>query len=235
MNWKLDLLKAGYVVSTIRELFEKARGRKVNFPIDPFEKWFPTDVAKQLQYLKAEPDAFNSDYMLKLHAKANWVGCPPELREFAEKLFRQFRKDGVPMYVHTVYRSPELQYELASAGFSKVLSGPHQRSCALDIVHAYHHWDCPKEFWLYVGMTGKRIAKQMRLGNGTKIDWGGDESGNQFAASLRDPNDRFKWDPAHWQLSDWINRAKVLPDGFHEVSTPYSATRITTGNYNHDQ
>jgi hypothetical protein len=215
------LLDKGYIKTTPSELMRRAWQNFKPHPVDPFQKWFPEDVAKQLQYLKSPQDTFSSNYMLKQHSRANWVGCPPELREFTEKLFRQLKKDGIPMYVHTCYRSPDLQQTLFERRLSKTTNGAHQRSCAIDVVHAYHHWDAPKEFWLYVGMTGKRIAKR----NGYKLIWGGDETSSLFQSDLRDPNDTFKWDPAHWELRDWRSRATVIHDGWQETVTPYNAVK----------
>lgn len=190
--------------------------RLTPMPKDPFEKWFSEDVAKQLQALKVSPDTFNSNYMLKLRERANWVGCTNELQEFVHKLFKQLRKDGVPMYVHTCYRSPILQAKLKEQGYSSTLDGAHQRSAAVDIVHAYHHWECPDEFWQYVGMTGKRIAKQM----GLKIVWGGDET-NLF--ELADGNDPFRWDPAHWEIKEWRQMPRVIA-----LATPLDKAQVLT-------
>lgn len=154
-------------------------------------------IGKQLGELKhskvlVQKHVFNTHYMLKMHQRAEWAGVDPVIKEFTRKLFYALRKQGFPMYVHTALRSHELQIKLYQAGHSKVSNGPHQRGAAVDVVHAFEHWDLPKDVWWHIGRTGKKIIKNNRY----PIEWGGD----------------FKslYDPAHWQLKDWRKKVPVV-------------------------
>jgi hypothetical protein len=152
------------------------------------QKW-PT-LGDELHKYKTPPINRSSNYMLKLHERADWAGTDQELKDFVRKFFNALRRADVPVYVHTAYRTPQLQEKLKSKGFSKVASGPHQRGAAVDIVHAHYHWNCSNRFWDYMGAVGKQVINN----NGYKIEWGGDW--------------KF-YDPAHWQLADWKKQPVV--------------------------
>lgn len=152
-----------------------------------------------LQYQRPK-DFFSSLYYLKLHDRADWRGSPPMLRLFTWRFMRALRARGLPFYVHTCYRTPELQTDLFNQGRSKLKIGPHQRACAVDIVSAIDHWEIPDPLWSYVGNLGEQIGRDTFLGpridgkGPLKIQWGGRWS---------------FYDPAHWQLSDWPSRPSV--------------------------
>jgi hypothetical protein len=128
--------------------------------------------------------------MLKQHARADWTGVDPEIHEFYGKLYKELKRRGLPVYAHTVYRSPALQAMLHAEGKSQVADGPHQRGAAVDVVDAFYHWDARREYWDFVGAVGKDIIKKNRY----SIEWGGDWS---------------FYDPAHWQLRNWRNSPVV--------------------------
>lgn len=149
-------------------------------------------VSDALHKYKEPLHTQRSNYMLKLHERADWAGVDSELKDFTRIFFTALRRNEVPVYVHTAYRTPELQAKLHHKGLSTVSSGPHQRGAAVDIVHAHFHWNCSKEFWDYMGALGKQIIQQNRF----DIEWGGDWS---------------FYDPAHWQLKDWRKHEIVDP------------------------
>lgn len=160
-----------------------------------------------LEALRIHPGAFNTEEMLRLHYRADYQGIPHPLADFTRQLYKQMRKLGFPVYVHTCLRSSEDQENMFLEGYSTLRSGPHQRSCAVDIVHATMHWNAPKPFWDLIGVTGKAIIKS----NGFPIDWGGD----------------FKtfYDPAHWQMTRWQSFPKIVP--YHPIrSTPSQLGRL---------
>nr|QJB21440.1 MAG: hypothetical protein [Microvirus sp.] len=101
------------------------------------------------------------------------------------------RKVGVPMYAHSVWRTPEEQQARYVAGHSKAKAGqsPHQYGLAVDLIHGIRGWDMPDDSWRMIGHIGKEVAAQ----NGVPIVWGGD----------------FKslYDPAHWELKGWRDLA----------------------------
>jgi len=154
---------------------------------------------------------FTSQMYLRQYDRADYQGAPYEIRLFTWRYMRALRNRGLPFFVHTCYRSPEEQKRLKALGHSQVTSGAHQRSCAVDIVHAVHDWRIPKELWYYVGTLGEQVARQLHLGRDErdqviKIEWGG------------------RWDfydPAHWQINNWKQRPIIQPEEPFRAS-PYS-------------
>jgi hypothetical protein len=198
-------LKAkGYIKTTPCDLMFRARRyaeRNTKAPTGPLEQHW------------VEPHRFNDRYMLRLHERADWQGTHPDLVTFARKLFLQTRRDGFPIYVHTAYRSPDLQRTLFMQGHSQIKDdGPHQRGCALDIVHAHFHWRAAPEFWAYMGRVGQKIAKQ----NGLKLTWGGNWKGLP--------------DPAHWQVTRWRDYPVIDPPGHRIERSPYSKQHLQMTN-----
>jgi hypothetical protein len=165
---------------------------------------------RQLDKYRALPRYFSSTRYLKQHDRAVWNGTDPLMRFFAGALILELKKYEIPMYVHTAYRSPLLQAELERKGMSQIRTqGPHQRGCAVDIVHAEYHWSPDGVFWDFVGEVGVRLIKKRSL----PIEWGGDF--------------RSLYDPAHWQLEYWkeapafgFDSPYFLPDGEVETKTP---------------
>lgn len=66
---------------------------------------------------------------------------------------------------------------------------PHQFGMAVDIAHLTRAWDLTAKEWAVIGLIGKEVARKRKI----RIVWGGD----------------FKsiYDPAHWELADWKERA----------------------------
>ena len=182
------LVARGYVRQSLEEFREGVRDARESRVPGPIEWEGKTLADAVVKAQTGDRAMWNNAYMMKLHARADWNGTDPILFEFARKYYNALRRLNIPMYVHTAYRSPQLQEKLADMGHSTVRSGPHQRGAALDIVHAHFHWNLDQDFWWFVGEVGERIVRQ----NNYPIEWGG----------------RFKslWDPAHWQVKDWRER-----------------------------
>lgn len=166
------------------------------------------DFHEVVRQYKVDDLEFDSTYVLRLHQRADYTGIPLPLAVFTQKLFKQLRKRNFPMYVHTCWRSPELQRELFDKGLSTLTDGAHQRSSAVDIVHTHFHWEMKWEAWRYVGLIGEEIARK----NSLPIRWGG------------------RWtsfpDPAHWELKDWRKYPVVENHQERRTSTPYALERI---------
>jgi hypothetical protein len=204
-----QLLKKGYRMRPLKKWIAYVRSLCKNpAPRDPF-KQYPADIQKVVGELRVDPSYMTSNYMLKQHSRANYLGITPNMAEFTQALMLRLKAEGMPCYVHTAYRSPQLQQKLYADGFSSVRSGPHQRGAAVDIVHAHLHWNAPPEFWRYMGIIGKQIARDRSL----PVVWGGDWKGLP--------------DPAHWQLKDWRQASVVLldPDVVPETSMPFSLVK----------
>lgn len=138
-----------------------------------------------------DPVYYGSNAAMLQDLRAEWVHTPPELMDLVRAVFKLARKRAIPLYVHTNYREPGLQRALMRQGVSQVSDGPHQRSCAVDIVHAHYHWEPPSAFWEWFGNLVKEVARA----HGTKIEWGGDF--------------RTLYDPAHVQLADWRDHKPI--------------------------
>lgn len=185
--------------TTVWQLVHSILDRLTNF--DQQERdYLPDDLRRYL----AGHDYFSSTHMLKLHARADWTGAPLELRQFYGKFHHRLQKYKIPVYAHTCWRSPDLQRQLYNDGFSKVLTGAHQRSAAVDIVHAHFHWDCSSLFWETIANIGKEVIYQ----HGYPIVWGGDWKS-------------FK-DVAHWEIEGW-NDLDPIPNHYPPLNlTPTS-------------
>jgi len=196
-----NLFKKGFCVSSLEQLRERFPRSAINQK-SVFEQ-VPdlTNVSDTIKHYQRQKDFFTSEYYLRTYNRADYRGAPMPLRLFTWRFLRALRKRGIPMYVHTCFRSTEDQRKLKLGGFSNLNDGPHQRSAAVDIVHAVDHWDPPEEFWYYIGTLGEAIARDMALGpelgadKPLKIEWGGRWSK--------------PFDPAHFQLSDWKHRPKT--------------------------
>lgn len=198
------------IKDTIKSLMERAH-RTHTFRNKPdYEANFievPEDVHRELEQFRTNSKEFYSSYALKLHGRADWQGVHPEIRQFVFYFYTHMKKQQIPMYCHTVYRTPIEQEELYKRGFSYLTDGPHMRSCAVNIVHQNRHWECTPAFWSYCGKIGKEIIKAYNL----NLEWGGDW--------------KRPYDPAHWQVKDWKNYAPVKP-GAKQMRTPIGATFI---------
>ncbi len=115
----------------------------------------------------------------------------PDIIEFEKAFIARFKRLGIPMFAHCVWRTPEEQTQLYVTGRSRALpeDAPHCGGVAIDLIHSIKGWDIPNEAWSLVGEIGNEVAAMRNL----KVEWGG------------------KWefyDPAHWQLMDW--RSKTI-------------------------
>lgn len=129
---------------------------------------------------------------------------------FEKTLIRRMAKLGVPMFASEVNRDGKRQDELKRQGFSKSSAGKsaHQYGCAVDIIHGTRGWELTDQQWAIIGHVGKQI----RLGYGWSLVWGGNDG----------PGDKFAWDPAHWQMEDWRDYKRAM-DHSDIDGTPVSA------------
>lgn len=125
-------------------------------------------------------------------AKVSREGAHELIWEFQLKLLRALEERGYPFHAFEVYRDHERQLRLLKQRVTRAGPGQsaHNYGMAVDIVHSARFWDLTEKEWDIVGAIGKEVARKMKL----KIQWGGDWS---------------FWDPAHWELDDWRDRARV--------------------------
>lgn len=131
--------------------------------------------------------ALNSATYNKLVARSDLEKIHPDLRRFYLRFQSELQKRGIPLYVHSAYRSDAEQAALFKRGVTKARAGQsgHNHGMAFDFVHWSRHWDLTRLEWAVIGAIGKESARKMNL----KVTWGGDWK-------------RF-YDPAHWELFNW--------------------------------
>lgn len=139
--------------------------------------------------MSAGPGYFTSDAYLRTYDRADYRCARFNIDLFAARLVQAARKRGVPMYVHTLWRSPKEQTRLVDQGRSKTPppTAAHVQGMAADVVHAVHHWELSPHEWRLVAELGKAVARQMEI----SVIWGGDWT---------------FYDPAHWEIKDWRNK-----------------------------
>jgi hypothetical protein len=147
-------------------------------------------------------DFLLSDKYDQQHARATRQGADEGILAFERKFIRKMEALGVPMFAHSVIRSPAEQTKRFAEGHSKAKAGqsPHQYGMAVDLIHGIRGWDIPDESWALVGHIGKEVASTLTVSRWNEaegrfvetrvhLEWGGDWK------SL--------WDPAHWQIKGW--------------------------------
>lgn len=122
-------------------------------------------------------------------------GAHPRLLEFTDAMIKRMAKLGVPMFAHTIVRTPHEQQAAYVQGRSQ-RSGtmPYaHRFAAVDLIHSVKGWDLPEQSWDLIGHIGFEVAKKLSLA----MTWGGDWDGDG------DKHDQKLYDPAHWELAFW--------------------------------
>lgn len=132
--------------------------------------------------------------------RAYSLGAHPVIVEFSTLLVRRMRDKGIPMFPHCIWRDKDEQDRVFRESFSQTQwpNSAHNHGCATDIIHSTKAWDLTPRQWQVVGHVGKELAAS----KGWKLVWGG----------LDSPGDKFGWDPAHWELANWREHKRTLPD-----------------------
>lgn len=159
---------------------------------------------------------FTRDRYLDQMERADWQHCDPRLMKWAFKTVEAARKLGVPLFVHSAFRTEAEQAELVRRGVSKA---PYPRSAhnigeAVDIIHSRFAWELTPQEWLFIHTLGLRTLDKVNAGvkaaDRLKLNWGGPDR----------PDDTFAWDPAHWEIEDYRTRIRRLPTGNPVRHTP---------------
>lgn len=140
------------------------------------------------------PSLFTNETVLLQHDRADWQHVAVPMQLFAARMIEAFRRKGIPLYVHSAFRTEKQQTALVADGRSRARwpRAPHCIGEAVDIVHSRYHWELTKQEWSLLGKVGKDVAAAMRL----DVKWGGDF--HTF------------YDPAHWEILDWRARVRVI-------------------------
>lgn len=131
--------------------------------------------------------------------RADWQQCDPRMRLLAARVVLRAAKLGIPLYVHSAFRTKAEQDELVRR---KVTKAPYPRSAhnigeAFDLVHGVHQWNMTPREWAY-------------------LRWLVDDELRKLNAKY--PKDRklqlgaqISWDPAHFEVLDYRDRIRKMP------------------------
>lgn len=154
-----------------------------------------------------------SDAMLRRHGAANWSYVDPALMGWAAMFIEQARKRGIPLYVHSAFRTKAEQDALVAKRASRTPwpRAAHCQGKAVDIVHGELHWQMSNAEWAYLFDVAQEA---LRLFNSNrpkekwlKLRWGGD-----WDSDGETEDERF-YDPAHWEILGWQDHAILrLPE-----------------------
>lgn len=144
-------------------------------------------------------DFFRSTRWDEQQFRADLGGASPEILLFLSAFQYKLKKMGIPMFAHAVTRGKAAQTQAYVQGNSRAQYGqsPHNYGMAVDLIHSQHAWALSEKQWEIIGVLGKEVALQ----RGIRINWGGNDG----------PGDRFSWDPAHWEISDWKQQKEFFP------------------------
>lgn len=156
------------------------------------------------------PLHFKSESYMRQVRRAEWSFCDVRLLVWAAQFQMMAKKRQIPLYVHTALRSRAVQNEHVRKGTSKAKypTSAHNIGEAVDIVHGTYHWDLNRTEWDLLHVLGRlaldRVNSRLRAADKLSLTWGGD----------------FKtlYDPAHWEITDYRNRIRELPDPLKAIS-----------------
>lgn len=157
------------------------------------------------------PSQFTSKRYLLQGDRADWQHCDPRLMRWAALFVEYARKRGIPLFVHSAFRTKAEQAALVARGVSRAAypRSPHNLGEAVDIVHSVFAWDMSPQEWALLHVLGllalDRINAMLPKDRKLNLTWGGSFKG--------------LYDPAHWEITDFRLRIR-------EVS-PLAPLRLT--------
>lgn len=162
----------------------------------------PEDVRWEAPERLKAPNFFQSEAYMRQWDRADWQHVDMRLMRWAAMTQEYARKRGIPLYVHSAFRTRNEQNQLVARGVSRTPypNSAHNIGEAVDIVHGTYHWEMTRQEWDMIGILGQRaldrlnatLAKSRQL----NLTWGGTWSK--------------PWDPAHWEISDYRQRTREL-------------------------
>lgn len=195
------LAELGTLPTPAQSFFQETPGELVELP--PLER------------LKA-PAWFHNSAYLRQQERAIYNHADPRLIVWAATFQAMAKSRGIPLYVHAALRGEAEQNALAAKGNSKLRypSSAHNIGEAVDIVHGVFHWDMSEKEWEYLHALGRlaldRVNAHLRGPNKLDLAWGGNWS---------------FYDPAHWEIRDYRQRLRRLPDVPITTATRYTHTQ----------
>lgn len=188
------------IAAKVREAVARLHARQSYIPANHVrrapETRPPPDTGREdtyreaLQALRDKPFCQGVKYT-EQQMRADRDGAHPDILWFERTFVARMKRLDVPLFAATVWRGKDDQNAAYVKGVSKARYpySPHNKGCAVDIVHGTKGWDLSERQWAIIGHIGHEIA----AANGLKLTWGGKDHAD----------DKFGWDPAHWELSDW--------------------------------
>jgi len=167
------------------------------------EKWtVPARLAK--------PNFLASSAYAAQQQRADWQQCDPRMRLFAARLVRRAGELDVPLFVQCAFRTKDEQDRLHREGFTKAVwpNGAHNIGEAVDIIHGVYGWELTEKEWLFIHYLGedelRKLNAKLPAARKLRLNWGGDD---------QTKTDRFRWDPAHWEVRDYRERIRQVTVG----------------------
>lgn len=209
-QWFQRYLLGGF--KTPQEIYREALAENLAGKALPSDRFFQTPDDNDLwdipQRLAVGSAYFTLDTYLTQSARADWQHADLRLQWWAALFIEYARKRGIPLYVHAASRSEADQTAAYQAGHSKTRypNSAHNIGEAVDIVHSVYHWDLTPKEWQFLQVLGRRallrVNTTLKKADQLSLNWGGDDG---------TPSDKFRWDPAHWEISDYRSRIRRLP------------------------
>lgn len=178
---------------------------------DRFLNGLPSDEGWQAPQRLRAAHFLLSEQHAKQWDRADWQSVDPRLMRWAALFVELARKRGIPLYVHSAFRTEVEQVRAVSDGHSRT---PYPRSAhnigeAVDIVHGVYHWTLTKQEWSMLHVLGLRavdlVNRDLKKVDHLVLTWGGSWS---------------FYDPAHWEIADYRARIRRLPVGPPDRRTP---------------
>lgn len=200
----------------IGNLFQTAKNEK--FP--PQERAFFVEDNRRIPERLRFPGRFTETAYLRQCGNADWQNVDDDVKEFAARFIEEARKRGIPLYVHSAYRTKAQQTEVWARRASRAQwpRAAHCQGKAVDIVHSVFNWDMSIEEWAYLHWLGADTLRKMNAGRLkarlVTFTWGGDWDGDG------DIHDHRLYDPAHWEKDGWKDDIRKLPESEPIRATP---------------
>ena len=181
---------------------------------DKFEDRFTKVPADNKEWDTPErlcAEAFlTSEAYAKQQQRADWQQCDPRIRLWAARFVLRAKAEGIPLFVHCAFRTEAEQKRLKDEGFTRLLwpNGAHNIGEAVDIIHGRYAWELTDREWLYLHYLGqdelRKVNATLSVDRKLHLNWGGDDTTK---------SDKFRWDPAHWEILDYRRRIRKLAAG----------------------
>ncbi len=176
------------------------------------------------------PQHFYSNGLLNQWEKADFQYTDYRLQYWASLFQELARKRGIPLYVHSAFRTRAEQEAIYKRGNSRARwpSSAHNIGEAVDIVHGTLHWSMNKQEWAFLHRLGQEALR--RVNTRLKAPGAVDKHGKPLPQrliklELEWGGEWSYYDPAHWQIAGFKTRLRPIQPGPSIRSTPRAILR----------